>query len=228
MTVGRLLLTRRWVGLTLLAVVIVVAFAWLGAWQFGRSYRAADGFSDEPLAVPIAALAPVGGALAPGSVDRQATATGQYVASRQQVVAGHTLDGSAVSWVVTPLALTDGTVVQVVRGWVTAAETGLESPPAGTVTVTGRIQPSAAPPAGPGSPTRAGLLLRTAQSPPDPLSLQPVPSAPLATTGGTKQFYLQNAIYTSQWWIFAVLVVVYWWRLLRDERAARSAPVAVA
>jgi len=47
-------------------------------------------------------------------------------------------------------------------------------------------------------------------------------AAPVVTSGGAKQFHLQNAIYTSQWWIFAVLVVVYWGRLLRDERATRS------
>jgi cytochrome oxidase assembly protein ShyY1 len=56
MTVGRLLLTRRWVGLTLLALVMVVAFAGLGQWQFERSYRTTDGFSDEPAAVPLGSI----------------------------------------------------------------------------------------------------------------------------------------------------------------------------
>jgi len=221
MTVGRLLLTRRWLGLTVLALMVVTAFVWLGAWQWSRTYRVADGFSDEPLAVPVAELAPVGAALPVGSTGRQVTATGRYLPSRQQVVPGHSLDGSPVSWVLTPLALGDGTVLQVVRGWVTAAEGALAVPPTGVVTVSGRMVPSPASTPSPAS-QRAGLLVRTAQSPPDPLSLQPVPSAPVVTSGGAKQFHLQNAIYTSQWWIFAVLVVVYWGRLLRDERATRS------
>jgi hypothetical protein len=225
MTLGRLLLTRRWVALTLLAAVTVVAFAWLGAWQFGRSYRAPDGYSDEPLAVPVAALAPVGTPLPAASVGRQATAAGRYLASRQQLVPGHVLDGSPVEWVVTPLLLADGSVVNVVRGWVTGPEAGLEAPPAGAVAVTGRL--ALAPPAAgasAGVTARPGLLVRTAQSPPDPLSLQPVPSRPVTSSGGSKQFHLQNAVYTSQWWIFAVLVVGYWWRLLRDERAASAVP----
>jgi hypothetical protein len=65
--------------------------------------------------------------------------------------------------------------------------------------------------------------VRTAQSPPDPLSLQPVPSAPATVAGGSKEFHLQNAVYTSQWWIFAVLIIVYWWRLLREERSLPAA-----
>ena len=177
MTVGRLLLTRRWVSLTLLAAVTVVAFGWLGAWQFGRTYRVPDGYSDEPLAVPVAALAPLGPVLPAASVGRQATATGHYLGSQQRLVAGHVLDGSAVQWVVTPLVLPDGSVLSVVRGWVTPAEVGLEAAPAGQVAVTGRLQPAAGP-AGPSAAARPGLLVRTAQSPPDPLSLQPVPSAP--------------------------------------------------
>jgi len=225
MTVGHLLLTRRWLGLTVLALVVVTAFAWLGAWQWGRTYRAADGFTDEPLAVPVAVLAPVGGALPPGAAGRQATATGHYVTAQQRLQPGHTLDGSSVSWVVTPLAMGDGTVLQVVRGWVTAAEGALAVPPTGVITVSGRMVPSA-PSTPPAASQRAGLLVRTAQSPPDPLSLQPVPSAPVSTPVGAKQFHLQNAVYTSQWWIFAVLVVIYWGRLLREERAARSPAAA--
>jgi cytochrome oxidase assembly protein ShyY1 len=224
-TVGRLLLTRRWVGLTLLAAVMVGAFALLGDWQFGRSYRVSDGYSEEPVALPVAALDRVGTELLPGSVGRQAIASGRYDAARQQLVGGHELDGAAVLWVVTPMTLADGSMIDVVRGWATKADAGLDVPPAGLVQVTGRLEAAGAgvsPPTG--STARAGYLVRTAQSPPDPLSLQPVPSKPTATTsGGSKEFHLQNAVYTSQWWIFAVLVVVYWWRLLRDERSLHGA-----
>ena len=160
---------------------------------------------------------------------RLVTASGRYVVAAQRTVSGRELDGTQVLWVVTPLELQDGTSVAVVRGWVTRAEDALAVPPGGAVQVTGRLQsPDAAVAGVPGAATSAAYLVRTAQTPPDPLSLQPVPSSPpaAATAGGTRQFHLQNAIYTSQWWIFAVLVVVFWWRLLRDERTARTGRTA--
>jgi cytochrome oxidase assembly protein ShyY1 len=225
MTAGRLLLTRRWVGLTLLALLMVLAFAGLGKWQLGRSYRVSDGYSSEPVAVPLGSLVPLGSAVPSGAVGRQVTAAGRYVAAGQHLVSGHTLDGSAVLWVVTPFQLTDGSTVDVVRGWVSKSEAALDAPPLGDVRVTGRVQAGNLALSGtPGRAARSGYVLRTAQTPPDPLSLQPVPSRPPSTAGGAKEFHLQNAVYTSQWWIFAVLVVVYWWRLLRDERALPSAP----
>lgn len=221
MTVGRLLLTRRWVGLTLLAAVFVVLFGWLGDWQLGRTYRASGGYVQEPAASPLDTLDPRGSVLATGLVGRQATASGQYDAAHQVLVPGKTLDGTPVSWVVTPLRLSDGSTVEVVRGWAAHDEAGLTAPPAGPVQVVGRLEP-----ADPTIPTTAsdhsGYLVRTAQTPPDPLSLQPVPSKPVQTTSGAKEFHLQNAVYTVQWWVFAVLVVVFWWRLLRDERRDRT------
>jgi cytochrome oxidase assembly protein ShyY1 len=232
MTIGQLLRTRRWLGLTLLAGVLVLAFAGLGRWQLSRSYRVPDGFSTEPLAVPLDVLDPGPGVVPARYVGRQATASGQYDATGQVLVPGHVLDGSAVLWVVTPLRLPDGSAVEVVRGWVSASEGALDAAPVGTVQVTGRLQPGVV---GSGALTavpatsadvRPGYLVRTAQSPPDPLSLQPVPSKPLSSGAGAKEFHLQNALYTSQWWIFAVLVVAYWWRLLRDEHVLRASPAA--
>jgi cytochrome oxidase assembly protein ShyY1 len=221
MTVGRLLLTRRWVGLTLLALVFVVLFGWLGDWQLGRSYRASDGYSQEPAAAPLVSLDPHGSVLAGSAVGRLATMSGQYDAAHQLLVPGKVLDGSPVSWVVTPLRLSDGSTVEVVRGWAAHDEAGLTAPPSGTVQVVGRLQP-ADPTVATMASDRAGYVVRTAQTPPDPLSLQPVPSQPVQTTGGAKEFHLQNAVYTVQWWVFAILVVVFWWRLLRDERRDRA------
>jgi cytochrome oxidase assembly protein ShyY1 len=221
MTVGRLLLTRRWVSLTLLAAMFVVLFGWLGDWQLGRTYRTSGGYVQEPAASPLDSLDPRGSALAGSVVGRQATVSGQYDPAHQRLVPGKVLDGSPVSWVVTPLTLSDGSTVEVVRGWAAHDEAGLTSPPTGTVQLTGRLEPADA--SVPNSPTdRAGYLVRTAQSPPDPLSLQPVPSRPVQTVSGAKEFHLQNAVYTVQWWVFAVLVIVFWWRLLRDERRDRS------
>ncbi|HEY0871711.1 MAG TPA: hypothetical protein VGD55_15030, partial [Acidothermaceae bacterium] len=68
----------------------------------------------------------------------------------------------------------------------------------------------------------AGYLIRTAQSPPDPLSLQPVPAAP-PHDHAAKEFHLQNAIYVVQWFLLAIIVVVTWWRFLRASREPHAA-----
>lgn len=224
---GRLLLTRRWLGLTLLALVVVLVFAGLGRWQLDRSYRSPEGFPTEPAAVPLAAIYRPGTTLPATMVGRQATASGHYVPSGQRLVPGRHLDGAPVEWVVTPLLLDDGSTVDVVRGWQAGLAAGLDVPPAGAVTVTGRLRPADLAVSGPAAVAGpSAYLVRTAQTPPDPLSLQPVPSSPPPTIVGSKQFHLQNAIYTSQWWIFALLVVGYWWRLLQAERELRTEAVA--
>jgi cytochrome oxidase assembly protein ShyY1 len=137
------------------------------------------------------------------------------------------MDGAAVEWVVTPLLLDDGASIDVVRGWQSGSETGLDGAPDGRVTVTGRLQAPDLAVTGSGAARKStAYLIRTAQTPPDPLSLQPVPSSPPPTTVGTKQFHLQNAIYASQWWIFAVLVLGYSWRLLHAELDLRAEAAA--
>ena len=154
------------------------------------------------------------------------TVTGSYVAARQEVVAGHSLSGQAVSWVVTPLVTTDNTQVLIVRGWVSATETALTVPPNSPVTVTGRIEVGGVSDVGTISAAQSalpdGYLIRTAQSPPDPLSLQPVPASP-PDDHAPKEFHLQNAIYVVQWYLLAIIAVVTWWRFLRAGRAPHMA-----
>lgn len=212
---------------TLTALGMVVAFLLLGRWQLSRVYRPVDGYSAEPAAVPFADLIPSNGA-APATADsRQVSLTGHYVADRQAVVPGHTLSGQAVSWVVTPLRTHDGTEVLVVRGWLGPGSQALAVPPAGSVVVTARIEPGTVLPSGvvgaAGVSTRglSGYLIRTAQAPPDPLSLQPVPAAPPHTRAAA-EFHLQNAIYVVQWFLLAVIAVVAWWRFLRASREWRA------
>jgi cytochrome oxidase assembly protein ShyY1 len=65
-------------------------------------------------------------------------------------------------------------------------------------------------------------LIRTAQSPPDPLSLQPVPAAP-PDDHAPNEFHLQNAIYVVQWFLLAIIAVVTWWRFLRASRQPHPA-----
>jgi cytochrome oxidase assembly protein ShyY1 len=212
---------------TVAALFLVVAFVLLGRWQLQRTYRPVDGYSAEPAAVPLQTLVPPGSAIPLAAVSRQVTVTGHYLATGQVIVHGHSLSGQAVSWVVTPLVTADATQLLVVRGWIGADSTALAVPSTTPVSVTGRVEMGTVLTAGtPASPTSAalpaGYLIRTAQSPPDPLSLQPVPSAP-PRVHAAQQFHLQNAIYVVQWFVLAIIVVVTWWRFLRASREPRVA-----
>jgi cytochrome oxidase assembly protein ShyY1 len=229
---------------TLAALFLVVAFVLLGRWQLHRTYRPVDGYSAEPAAIPLQTLIPAGSPIPPAAVSRQVTVTGHYAAG-QMIVPGHSLSGQAVSWVVTPLVMANDTQVPVVRGWIGSNSTALAAPPTTPVSVTGRVEigdvlnagttpnSSTVPHSGTvpnigtnTSPTSAalpaGYLIRTAQSPPDPLSLQPVPAAP-PRAHAQKEFHLQNAIYVVQWSLLAIIVVVTWWRFRRASREPHAA-----
>jgi cytochrome oxidase assembly protein ShyY1 len=212
---------------SLIALLLVAAFVLLGRWQWHRTYRSVDGYSAEPAAVPLPALISPSGAIPAAAVARQVTVSGSYVAARQEIVPGHSLSGQAVSWVVTPLVMADKSDVLVVRGWVGPGGVALATPPAPTVSVTGRIELGKVSNGGTDSqlgPTalQGGYLIRTAQSPPDPLSLQPVPSAP-PRDHAAKEFHLQNAIYVVQWWLLAIIAIVTWWRFVRASRELHGA-----
>ncbi len=213
---------------TVTALALVVAFVVAGRWQLDRTFRPVDGYSAEPAAVPFASLIGVGGAVPPAAVSRQVTMVGRYIPTGQVIVPGHSLSGQAVSWVVTPLVMPDGAEVLVVRGWVDPrAGQALAAPPVAAVALTGRVEIGTVLPsdtvasAGASTHLWSGYLMRTAQAPPDPLSLQPVPAAP-PHDNAPAEFHLQNAIYVVQWFLLALIVPVAWWRFLRSTRESRT------
>jgi cytochrome oxidase assembly protein ShyY1 len=78
---------------------------------------------------------------------RHARASGTYRNADELVVSNRTIDGQPGFWVLTPLAQTDGSIVAVVRGFVSRSEfesRGLTSvaAPAGEVTIEGSLQSS--------------------------------------------------------------------------------------
>ena len=230
---------------TVATLVLVIAFILLGRWQWHRTYRSVDGYSAEPAAIPLQTLVSAGTSIPASAVARQVTVTGSYVGSAQEIVPGHSLSGQPVSWVVTPLKMADKAEVLVVRGWLGPGADALAAPPTSSVSVTGRIEigdvlnvgttpnsgavshsgnvPSIGTNgASPAMALPAGYLIRTAQSPPDPLSLQPVPAAP-PRVHAPREFHLQNAIYVVQWNLLAIIAVVAWWRFLRASRRPQTA-----
>jgi cytochrome oxidase assembly protein ShyY1 len=211
---------------TVVVLLLVVAFVLLGRWQWHRTYRPVDGYSAEPAAVSLETLVAPGAAIPTAAVARQVTVTGNYLTAGQEVVPGRSLSGQAVSWVVTPLVTADKTEVLVVRGWIAVGETALAIPPTSPVSVTGRVEIGQVLSSGTATAARsalpAGYLIRIAQSPPDPLSLQPVPAAP-PDDHAPKEFHLQNAIYVVQWYLLAIIAVGTWWRFLRASRRPHPA-----
>jgi surfeit locus 1 family protein len=116
---SRRLLRPRWVGLTLFALLVVVACLRLGLWQLDRlegrrafNARYAAGLSRAPL--PLEDLLEGGAPLA----YRRATAVGRYDTGREVILYGRALNGQPGHHVLTPLVLADGRAVVVDRGWV--------------------------------------------------------------------------------------------------------------
>lgn len=227
----RLLRTSKWVGLTLAALVVILAFGAMSWWQWQRAQRDRV---DLP-AVPAAEAFTSPDSLPESSYGTRVELTGTYDAQHQTLVA----HGPQSYWVITPLRPSNGPAVAIARGSVTdPSDPRVAAIPAGTVTVVGRAQPFEGDPGSSSTPlpdgqierlTAPGLALPYAAAPgwialetQDPASdLTPV-VAPVGVES-TAGIRLQNASYAVQWVLFAGFVVFLWWRMLRDDlREERS------
>lgn len=162
----RFLLSRQWVIVTLVAVLLIPVMIQLGFWQLhrhqdrvARNDLVARSLQAKP--VPVDRLTREGRAVPREDTWRRVTATGAYEPKHEVVVRQRLgADDKQGYFVVTPLRLADGTAVLVNRGWVPAGAdlTGFpEVPPApaGEVTVTGRLRPDET--TGSGIRDKAGL-----------------------------------------------------------------------
>ena len=234
----RRLLAPRWLALTVLALVLVGAFAWLGRWQLDRARELQQSpVGPDPAPVSLNSLDPAQTALSAAATGRLVTLSGQYDPVHSFLVPGRTQSGRNGYWVVSILRLADGNGVLVVRGWTGSATLpAAQAAPAGDVTVLGRLQQAEASDAGSGQlpagqvpsvspawvlsaagyPLRDGFVILRAQTPPTPAGLRLVPS-PRASAASVPGFYLQHLAYAVLWWLFAAFVVFFWFRVLRDE-----------
>ena len=147
----RRLLTARWLGALLAAVVFAVTAWFLGQWQWGRhvakverNARLDAHFRAEPVMVSTVLTK------APLPLSQQwthVTATGAYLPQDQLYVRNRPNDGVYGYEVLVPLQLTSGSVVLVNRGWVQNSPQGADvlppvpPAPSGEVTVTGWVLP---------------------------------------------------------------------------------------
>jgi cytochrome oxidase assembly protein ShyY1 len=224
-----MLTTRKWIGLSVFALVVIVAFGVLSAWQWQRAQR------DEVVAsaVPAAEVFSAGEPLATSAYGTVVTASGTYDATHQVVV----VHGNGTYWVVTPLRPSSGPAIPVARATVTSVDDpAVADVTSGIVAVTGVAQPYEGDPGTPSSlpagqadrltasglalpyPAVGGWVALESQTPPAAVATTPVLPPITAQAGGNLR--LQNASYALQWLLFAGFVIFFWARMLRDDLRA--------
>jgi cytochrome oxidase assembly protein ShyY1 len=240
----RTALKPRWLALLLLMLLAATLMAKLGEWQLDRARSHGKSAEQAQLARQSATTVPLDSVLRASEtfpkdgVNKKVTTTGHWQGENQLLVPGRKVGGKTGLWVLTPLITTDGTTVPVVRGWVPTAADPAATAPADTteVTVVGLIEPGE-PPAvrTPGQtdglpqgqidrvavaqlagiwpqPMTTGFIVMESQSPAAANSLTPVP--PPAASG---QLDWGNLSYAIQWWLFSLIGLLFWYRLVRDD-----------
>ncbi|OEU95796.1 SURF1 family protein [Streptomyces oceani] len=237
----RFLLTPRWWGINLFAVLAIPVCLFMGSWQLSRFEDRVDSHKEqeqsaerasEATAEPLERLLPV----TKQSSGRAARATGTYDIGESLLVPERRLDGKRGFYVLNLLRTDQGKALPVVRGWLpgSADPARVPEPPSGEVTVTGALQPSEtrseasggpAVPKGQLSVISAAALVNvvpydvydgwiTQQRSQRPM--KPVPPVAPANTGLDADAF-QNLGYTAEWFVFAGFVVFMWFRLFRRE-----------
>ncbi|TJZ51182.1 SURF1 family protein [Streptomyces piniterrae] len=247
----RFLLSRQWVILTLVGLVLIPVMIKLGFWQFHRHEHkvAQNRLIAESLAakpVPVTELTAPGRTLPRDDMWRTVTATGTYDAEHEVVVRQRTAadEQSIGYYVLTPLDLGDGGTVLVNRGWITAGNDLTKFPtvpaaPKGRITVTGRmLADETTADSGikntKGLPARQVMLINSAEQ--AKRLGRPVLGGYIEQTapdpsGGKPELVPEpdhdsigpHMAYAIQWWLFAAAVPVGWVVLVRRERRDRAA-----
>ncbi|MCX5202051.1 SURF1 family protein [Streptomyces sp. NBC_00237] len=249
----RFLLSRQWVILTLLALVLMPVMVELGFWQYHRhEHRVAQNqliagnLKAKPK--PVQELTSPGHSVPRADFWRTATATGRYDTAHEVVVRRRTSSDDQVGFLVlTPLDLKGGGTVLVNRGWVPFATDQqafphVPVPPKGEVTITGRLKADETT-SGSGIkdlkdlPPRQVMLMNSAQQ--SKLLGRPVLGGYLELTDpvppdnspeviGTpdSESIGPHMAYAVQWWLFVAAVPVGWVILVRREKRERDAVAA--
>ncbi len=243
----RFLLTRRWLGLLALAIVIAAACALLGRWQLHRleSRHAKNALVSRNVAAPPVLpgrVVRVDHGPDPADQWRRVRSTGRYDPDHTLLVRNRTLDGRLGFHVLVPFLTAAGPALLVDRGWVPAGETASDlpdvpRPPPGEVAVTARIRQSepasttGQPPRGQVTridvsrirtglpyPAYGGYGELTREEPAPRRTPQPLP-VPQLSTG-------PHLAYAVQWFLFALMALGAYVLLARREATDRRAAAA--
>ncbi|MHC0431346.1 SURF1 family cytochrome oxidase biogenesis protein [Streptomyces sp. O3] len=245
----RFLLSRQWVLLTLLALVLIPVMVELGFWQLHRhQHRVAQNAliakNLDAAPVPVTELTSTGHTVPRSDYWRRVTATGTFDTAREVVVRNRTNADDRVGFhVLTPLVLDSGTVLLVNRGWVPRGASlrdfpEVPAPPAGEVTVTGRLMADQTTDASgirdlKGLPPRQTMLISSEQQAEalgqrvlggyvELIAPRPDDGGPEPVGAPDKGSIGPHMAYAVQWWLFAAAVPVGWVILVRRELKERG------
>ena len=133
-----------WVGAHVGILVLAVAFALLGRWQWDAGHRVAPLTASELTAwrtpEPVGSVITMDNGLNGTQVGQAVKATGTYDSARQLLVPGRVLNGRTGYYILAPLVTSTGDAVLVNRGFLSAvgsAEPAIPAAPQGRITVTG-------------------------------------------------------------------------------------------
>ncbi|MGI5374398.1 SURF1 family protein [Streptomyces sp. CA-251387] len=249
----RFLLSRQWVILTLVALLLIPTMIRLGIWQMhryeersARNQLVADALGAK--SVPVEKLTAPGHTVTSKERYRTVTAEGRFDTDREVVVRRRVNDDEEVGFhVLTPFVLTDGKVLLVNRGWIPGGPTQsafpkVPAPPNGLITVSGRLMPDETTEASgikdlKGLPDRQVMLIDSEQEAQRldarVLGGYIVQTAPepkgdtpeLIGKPGNENAPL-NYAYAIQWWLFAAGVPIGWFVLARREARERGRAAA--
>ena len=251
--VYRFLMSRQWVILALITLLLIPTMIRLGIWQMhryemrsARNQLVTNALHAKP--VPVETISTPGHAVTRTEKYRTVTATGTFETSKEVVVRRRTNDDDEVGFhVLTPFVLTDGKVVLINRGWIpaTGAQTvfpKIPAPPSGRTTITGRLMADETTAASgikdiKGLPDRQIMLINSEEQA-KRLNAQVLggyveqtaPEAkgdtPEQISDPGKEDAPLNYAYMIQWWLFAAAVPVGYVVLARREARDRREAAA--
>lgn len=240
----RFLLRPGWLAFIAAVLAFVVAcYTFLAPWQFGReeqreAQQEAIAQADATPPAPLAEVTPAG--VTPEVEWRRVVVTGSYLSDAQGLVRLRVVDGRPAVEVLTPFRTTDGRLLVVDRGTVGtssgAVTPEIPAPPAGEVTLTGRLRLDRTDPEGRVFPEAGYTQLYAVDSQllarATGLDLergwlqlaagQPGVLAPLPVTPDVSGAPFTNLSYALQWITFGVIALVALGYFIRLEVLQRS------
>ncbi|MFB8248974.1 SURF1 family protein [Streptomyces sp. NPDC001046] len=246
----RFLMSRQWVILVLVALLLIPTMIRLGIWQMhryeertARNQLVSDALAAKP--VPVESLTGPGHTVTSAERYRTVTATGRFDAEDEVVVRRRTNADDEVGYhVLTPFVLDDGKVLLVNRGWIPGDRKSqttypkVPAPPGGELTVRGRLMPSETTEASgiknlEGLPDRQIMLINSEQQARRlkaevlggyiaQTAPEPRGDTPELLGNPGKEDAALNYAYAVQWWLFAAAVPVGLVVLARREARDRQ------